>query len=225
MPPAGAGGGRRGRRGYSRSMARYLDVHPDNPQPRALAQMVDILKASGLVAYPTDSGYALGCTMGNREGLDRIRTIRRLDRHHHFTLVCSAFAQLGTYVQMDNRIFRAVKAATPGPYTFILKATREAPKAMLHDRTKTVGVRVPSHTTALALLDLLGEPLMSSTLILPGEEEPMTDGWTIADTLAHEVDAVLDSGDVGTRPTTVVDLSGDEPEVVRLGAGDPTPFS
>jgi tRNA threonylcarbamoyl adenosine modification protein (Sua5/YciO/YrdC/YwlC family) len=206
-------------------MARYFDVHPDNPQQRALGQVVDILKAGGLIAYPTDSAFALGCIMGNREGLERIRTIRHLDRHHHFTLVCSEFAQLGTYVQMDNWMFRAVKAATPGPYTFILPATREAPKAMLNERKKTVGVRVPKHTTALALLAALGEPLMSSTLTLPGETEPMTDGWTIADTLGHELDAVLDSGDAGMLATTVVDLSGDEgPEVVRVGAGDPSPF-
>ena len=205
-------------------MARYFDVHPDNPQPRALAQVVDILRSGGLVAYPTDSAFALGCTLGNREGLERIRAIRHLDRHHHFTLVCSEFAQLGTYVQMDNWMFRAVKAATPGPYTFVLPATREAPKVMLNDRKKTVGVRLPQHTTALALLSLLGEPLMSSTLILPGEDEPLADGWTIADTLGHEVDAVLDSGDVGLRPTTVIDLSGEEPAVVRLGAGDPEPL-
>ncbi len=208
-------------------MARYFDVHPDNPQPRALSQVVEILRAGGLVAYPTDSAFALGCTMGNRDGLERIRTIRQLDRHHHFTLVCSEFAQLGTYVQLDNWMFRAVKATTPGPYTFILPATREAPKAMLHDknRKKTVGVRVPQHTTALALLELLGEPLMSSTLILPGETDPITDGWTIADSLSHELDAVLDSGDVGMLPTTVIDLSGDDgAEVVRVGAGDPSPF-
>ena len=205
-------------------MARYFDVHPDNPQPRSLSQVVDILTSGGLVAYPTDSAFALGCVMGNRAGLDRFHAIRQLDRHHHFTLVCSEFAQLGTYVQMDNWMFRMVKSATPGPYTFILPATRQAPKAMLNDRKKTVGVRVPQHTTVLALLELLGEPLMSSTLILPGEDDPMTDGWTIADTLGHELDAVLDSGDVGIRPTTVVDLTGEGPEVVRVGAGDPTPF-
>lgn len=205
-------------------MARYFDVHPDNPQHRALAQVAQLIRDGGLVAYPTDSGYALGCSLGNREGLDRIRALRHLDRHHHFTLVCSEFAQLGQYVQMDNRVFRAVKAATPGPYTFILPATREAPKVMLHPNKRTVGVRVPRHTTALALLAELGAPLMSSTLIPPGADEPLTDGWTVADEFAHEVDAVLDSGDCGSGPTTVVDLTGDEPEIVRLGAGDPAPF-
>lgn len=205
-------------------MARYFDVHPANPQPRSLSQVVDILSDGGLIAYPTDSGFALGCRLGTREALDRIRTIRHLDDRHHFTLVCSEFAQLGAYVQMGNQAFRAIKAHTPGPYTFILTATREAPKAMLHPKKKTVGVRIPDHVTARALLDLLGEPLQSSSLILPGSEEPMTDGWTIAETLAHEVDAVLDSGDVGLLATTVVDLSGDEVEVLRVGAGDPEPF-
>ena len=205
-------------------MARYFDVHPDNPQPRALAQVAEIIRGGGLVAYPTDSGYALGCSLGNREGLERIRAIRNLDHRHHFTLVCSEFAQLGAYVHMDNRVFRAVKAATPGPCTFILPATREAPKVMLHPRKRTVGVRVPEHTTALALLSELGAPLMSSSLILPGSDAPLTDGWTVKDTLDQVVDAVLDSGDCGTGATTVVDLTGDEPEIVRLGAGDPAPF-
>jgi len=205
-------------------VARYFDVHPDNPQPRALAQVAEIIRGGGLVAYPTDSGYALGCSLGNREGLERIRAIRNLDHRHHFTLVCSEFAQLGAYVHMDNRVFRAVKAATPGPYTFILPATREVPKVMLHPRKRTVGVRVPEHTTALALLSELGAPLMSSSLILPGSDAPLTDGWTVKDTLDQVVDAVLDSGDCGTGATTVVDLTGDEPEIVRLGAGDPAPF-
>lgn len=205
-------------------MARYFDVHPDNPQPRALAQVADLVRGGALVAYPTDSGYALGCALGNREGLERIRTIRHLDRKHHFTLVCSAFSQLGQYVQMDNWIFRAVKAATPGPYTFILDATREAPKVMLNPNKRTVGVRVPAHITALALLTELGAPLMSSTLILPEQEEPLTEGWTVKEELDHAVDAVLDSGDCGQGPTTVVDLTGDVPEIIRAGAGDPTPF-
>ncbi len=205
-------------------MARYYDVHPDNPQPRAISKVAEIVRSGGLVAYPTDSGYALGCRLGNRDGLERIRAIRHLDDKHHFTLVCSEFAQLGQYVQMDNDVFRAVKAATPGPYTFILKATREAPKVMLHPRKKTVGVRLPQHTTALALLAELGEPLMSSTLILPGRTEPLTEGWEVRQELEHVVDAVLDSGDCGLEPTTIVDLSGDEVEIVRYGAGDPAPF-
>lgn len=205
-------------------MARYFDVHPTNPQPRSVSQVADLVRDGGLVAYPTDSGFALGCRMGNRDALDRIRSLRQLTDKHHFTLVCSEFAQLGEWVQMSNRDFRAIKAVTPGPYTFILAATREVPRAMLHPRKKTVGVRIPDHVTARALLAELGEPLQSSSLILPGEEDPLTDGWTIADNLGHLVDAVLDSGDVGLHPTTVVDLSADEVQVVRLGAGDPTPF-
>jgi len=205
-------------------MARYFDVHPTNPQPRALAQVADILRADGLVAYPTDSGYALGCKLGNRDGLDRIRTIRKLTDKHHFTLVCSDFAQLGAYVEMNNVVFRAIKAATPGPYTFILKASREAPRAMLHPKKKTVGVRIPDHVTALALLREMGEPLMSSTLILPDADAPMTEGWIVNDQLGNDLDAVLDSGDVGSEPTTVVDFTGDEIEIVRVGAGDPAPF-
>ena len=204
-------------------MAKYFDVHPVNPQPRAIAQVVEILNGGGLVAYPTDSGYALGTRLGNGEGLQRIRTIRGLGPNHHFTLVCSEFAQLGQYVQMDNDVFRAVKAHTPGPYTFILKATREAPKVMLHPKKKTVGVRVPDHTTALTLLREIG-PLMSSSLILPGQEEPMVEGWEVLDQLGNSLDAVLDSGDAGRDVTTIVDLSGDEPEVTRVGAGDPSDF-
>ncbi|MFT3874943.1 MAG: L-threonylcarbamoyladenylate synthase [Propioniciclava sp.] len=205
-------------------MARYFDVHPANPQPRSLTQVADILRGGGLIAYPTDSGFAFGCQLGNAEGLERIRHIRDLDRHHHFTLVCSSFSQLGQYVEMGNQTFRTVKAYTPGPYTFILKATRQAPKAMLHDKKRTVGVRIPAHVTASALLDVLGEPLMSSTLILPGHTDAATDGWSIAEEFEHQLDAVLDSGDAGLGPTTVVDLSGDEIEVVRVGVGDPAPF-
>ena len=205
-------------------MARYYDVHPQNPQPRTLAQVAELIASGGLIAYPTDSGYALGCKLGNREGLERIRSIRRLDDRHHFTLVCSEFAQLGQYVQMDNDVFRAVKAATPGPYTFILKATKEAPKVMLHPKKKTVGVRLPDHTTALELLKVLGEPLMSSTLMLPEAVDPLTEGWVVDSEIGNLIDAVLDSGDCGLEPTTIVDLSTDEPQILRYGAGDAAAF-
>lgn len=205
-------------------MALYFDVHPQNPQPRALAQVAELISGGALVAYPTDSGYALGCKLGNRDGLERIRALRQLDERHHFTLVCSEFAQLGQFVQMDNDVFRAVKAATPGPYTFILKATREAPKVMLHPKKKTVGVRLPDHTTTLALLKVLGEPLMSSTLILPESVEPLTEGWVVDAEVGGLVDAVLDSGDCGLEPTTIVDLSEDEVQILRYGAGDATLF-
>lgn len=205
-------------------MARYFDVHPANPQPRALAQVARIVRDGGLAVYPTDSGFALGCSLGNTDGLARIRSIRHLDRHHQFTLVCSEFGQLGRYVEMGNDVFRAIKAATPGAYTFILRATREAPKVMLQPKKRTVGVRIPDHVTARALLAELGEPLMSSTLLLPGSPDAPTDGWQIAEALEHQVDAVLDSGDVGVGPTTVIDFTAEDNPIVRYGTGDPSPF-
>lgn len=205
-------------------MARYLDVHPVDPQPRSIAQAVATLREGGLIAYPTDSGYALGAALGNQQAKDRIRDIRRLDDKHHYTLVCADFAQLGHFVHVDNSVFRAVKASTPGPYTFILPATGEVPRKLLHPKKRTVGVRIPEHPVVRSLLAELGEPMLTSTLILPGESEPMTDGWQVKEALDHVVDVVIDSGECGTEPTTVVDLSGDEPEVVRHGAGDPSRF-
>jgi tRNA threonylcarbamoyl adenosine modification protein (Sua5/YciO/YrdC/YwlC family) len=205
-------------------MARYFDVHPDNPQPRVIRQIVDLIRDGGLIAYPTDSCFAFGCQLGNRDGIDRIREIRRLDDRHHFTLVCRDFAQLGQFVHVSNSVFRLVKAATPGSYTFILPATREVPRRLMHPRKHTVGVRIPANTVTQAILAELGEPLVSSTLLLPGEEEPMTQGWEIKERLDHQVDAVVDGGECGVEPTTVIDLSGDEPEIVRQGAGDPTRF-
>jgi tRNA threonylcarbamoyl adenosine modification protein (Sua5/YciO/YrdC/YwlC family) len=205
-------------------VAKYFDVHPDNPQPRAIRQVVDIVRDGGLIAYPTDSCFALGCAIGNKEGMDRIRAIRHLDERHHFTLMCRDFAQLGQFVQINNALFRSLKAATPGPYTFILPATREVPRRLLHPRKKTVGVRIPDHVVAQAVLAELGEPLLSSTLTLPGDDEPMTRGWEIKETLDHALDAVIDSGDGGIEPTTVIDFSGDVPEILRKGAGDPARF-
>lgn len=205
-------------------MVTFMELHSVNPQQRSLDRAAKILRDGGVIAYPTDSGYALGSLFGNHSGADRIRAIRNLDERHHMTVVVSEFAQLGQYVHMDNRVFRAVKAATPGAYTFILPATREVPRAMQHPKKKTIGVRVPEHVTTLALLDTLGEPLVSSTLILPGNQEPMTDGWAVNEELGHLLDAVLDSGDSGSTPTTVVDLTGVKPEIVRLGGGDPTLF-
>ncbi|MFB7027752.1 MULTISPECIES: L-threonylcarbamoyladenylate synthase [unclassified Streptomyces] len=205
-------------------MAKYFDVHPENPQPRTISTVADSIRNGALVAYPTDSCYALGTRMGSRDGISRIRTIRDLDDRHHFTLMCRDFAQLGQLVHIDNDVFRAVKAATPGPYTFILPATKEVPRQLLHPKKKTVGVRIPDHVATQALLAELGEPLLSSTLLLPDEEEPLTQGWEIKERLDHQVDAVLDSGDCGTEPTTVVDFSSGEPEIVRRGAGDTTRF-
>ncbi|GAA2162188.1 L-threonylcarbamoyladenylate synthase [Pedococcus bigeumensis] len=205
-------------------MARYLDVHPVDPQPRAISQAVQLIRDGGLVAYPTDSGYALGCALGNQEGKERIARIRHLDDRHHFTLVCADFAQLGQLVHIDNRVFRAIKAATPGPYTFILPATKEVPRRLLHPKKKTVGVRIPDNRVVQALLAELGEPMLSSTLILPDETAPMTEGWLVKEELDHQVDAVIDAGECGTDPTTVVDYSDGTPQVMRVGAGDPTPF-
>ncbi|MFD8975380.1 MULTISPECIES: L-threonylcarbamoyladenylate synthase [Streptomyces] len=205
-------------------MAKYFDVHPDNPQPRTIGSVADSIRNGALVAYPTDSCYALGSRLGSRDGISRIRAIRDLDDRHHFTLMCENFAQLGQLVQIDNDVFRAIKAATPGPYTFILPATREVPRQLLHPKKKTVGVRIPDHVVTQALLAELGEPLLSSTLLLPDEAEPLTQGWEIKERLDHQVDVVVDSGDCGTEPTTVVDFSSGEPEIVRRGAGDTTRF-
>ena len=205
-------------------MARYFDVHPANPQRRSIGQVIDILHSDGLIAYPTDSCFALGCQLGNRDGLDRIRSIRHLDDRHHFTLVCQDFAQIGQFVYIDNAAFRAIKASTPGSYTFILPATKEVPRRLMHPKKKTVGVRIPDHVVAQTLLAELGEPLLSSTLLLPDQEEPMTQGWEIKERLDHVVDAVIDSGDCGTEPTTVIDFSDGTPEIVRYGAGNPTRF-
>jgi tRNA threonylcarbamoyl adenosine modification protein (Sua5/YciO/YrdC/YwlC family) len=190
-------------------MARYFDVHPRNPQPRAISQAVALLRADALIAST---------------GADRIRRIRGLDDRHHFTFVCADFAQLGQFVQLDNAAFRSIKAVTPGPYTFILSATKEVPRRLAHAKKKTVGVRIPDSPVALALVRELGKPLVSSSLLLPGHEDPMTDGWQIKEALDTVVDAVLDAGDCGTEPTTVVDWSSGAPEVVRAGAGDPSRF-
>lgn len=205
-------------------MAKYFDVHPENPQRRSIGQVVDLLRDGGLIAYPTDSCFALGCLAGNKEGMERIRQIRHLDDRHHFTLMCHDFAQLGQLVYLSNTVFRAIKAATPGSYTFILPATKEVPRRLLNTRKKTVGVRIPDHVVTQAILTELGEPLLSSTLLLPGEEDPMTQGWEIKESLDHAVDAVIDSGDCGLEPTTVIDYSTDEPVIIRKGAGDTAPF-
>ncbi|MDQ7911181.1 L-threonylcarbamoyladenylate synthase [Phytohabitans sp. ZYX-F-186] len=205
-------------------MARYFEVHPDNPQTRTIRQIVDLVRGGGLIAYPTDSCFALGCQIGNRDGLDRIRRIRHLDERHHFTLVCHDFAQLGQFVRISNSVFRLVKACTPGSYTFILPATSEVPRRLMHPKKRTVGVRIPGHVAAQALVAELGEPLMSSTLLLPGQEEPMTRAGDIRQRLDHDLDAIVDAGECGTEPTTVVDLSQPEPVILRRGAGDPAPF-
>ncbi len=205
-------------------MARYVEMHPQDPQPRAVTQVVAQLADDALIAYPTDSGYAFGARLDSHTAADRIRQIRHLDDKHHFTLVCADFAQLGRFVLLDNAQFRAIKAATPGPYTFILPATKEVPRRLAHARKKTVGVRIPDHPVTLALVRALGEPLLSSTLLLPGQDEPMTDGWLVKEELDHLVDVVIDAGETPHQPTTVVDWSEGYPEVLRVGAGDPSRF-
>ena len=205
-------------------MARYVELHPDNPQQRRLDQVADALRDDAVIAYPTDSGYALGCRIGNRDGRDRILRIRGLDDKHHLTLVCKDFAQLGQLVHVDNAAFRAIKAATPGPYTFILPGTPEVPRRLLHPRKRTVGVRIPDHPVVHALLETLAEPLLTSSLIMQGEEEARTSGWEIKEELDHQVDIVIEAGDTTAEPTTVIDWSQGSPEVVRRAAGDPDRF-
>lgn len=205
-------------------MATFVEVHPDNPQARTITQVAQRIREGALVAFPTDSGYALGGRLDDQAIKDRIRDIRRLDDKHHYTLLCRDFAQLGQLVHVDNHMFRAIRAATPGPYTFILPATKEVPRRLLHAKKKTVGVRIPDHPVVQALLEELGEPLLSSTLLLPGEEETPVFGWDVKEELDHAVDIVIDAGEVSTAPTTVIDYSSGTAEVARHGAGDADPF-
>ena len=202
----------------------YLEIHPKNPQPRLIQQAVNVVREGGVIVYPTDSCYALGCHIGDKAALERIARIRDTDKHHHFTLVCRDLSEIATYAKVSNQHYRLLKAHTPGAYTFILLATRETPKRLQHERRRTIGIRVPDHPVPLALLEALGEPLLSSTLIMPNEEWPMTDAREIQERLMHQVDAVLDGGSCGLEPTTVIDLEGMAPVVVRRGRGDPTPF-
>ncbi len=205
-------------------MSQFFHIHPDNPQQRLIAHSVEIIRAGGVIVYPTDSGYALGCHLGDKQAVTRIRQIRRLDDRHHLTLVCSDLSQIATYARLDNSNYRLLKAHTPGAYTFILEATREVPRRLLHPKRKTIGLRVPNNPIAQALLRELGEPLMSTTLILPDEDLPLTDPYEIREFLEHDVDLVIDGGFCGFEPTTVVDLTGDIPQVIRKGAGDISPF-
>ncbi len=205
-------------------MSQFFHIHPDNPQQRLISHSVEIIRTGGIIVYPTDSGYALGCHLGDKQAVTRIRQIRRLDDRHHLTLVCSDLSQIATYARLDNSNYRLLKALTPGAYTFILEATREVPRRLQHPKRKTIGLRVPDNSIAQALLRELGEPLMSTTLILPGEDLPLTDPYEIREVLEHDVDLVIDGGFCGFEPTTVVDLTGDVPQVIREGAGDISPF-
>lgn len=206
-------------------MSQFFQIHPETPQPRLVRQAVDIIRAGGLIVYPTDCAYALGCHLGDKKALDRIKRLRRLDDRHNFTLVCRDLSELATYAKVDNTAFRLLKQHTPGAYTFILKATPEVPRRLLHPKRRTIGIRVPDNAIALALMEELGEPIMSTSLILPGETAPLTDPYDIRDSLEHQLDLVIDGGYCGMEATTVVRMLDDEvPEVVRLGAGDPAPF-
>ncbi|UZE97537.1 L-threonylcarbamoyladenylate synthase [Alkalimarinus alittae] len=205
-------------------MSQFFQIHPDNPQHRLIVQAVDIVRSGGVIAYPTDSAYALGCYIGDKNAVDRIKRIRRLDDKHNFTLVCRDLSELGVYAKVNNSCYRLLKNNTPGAYTFILPASAEVPRRLMHPKRREIGMRVPENNIALALLEELNAPLMSTTLILPGDDTPMTDPYEIRSMLEHEVDLVIDGGFCGFEPTTVVKLTDDVPHIVREGKGDPEPF-
>lgn len=205
-------------------MSQYFRIHPDNPQARLIHQSVDIIRKGGVIAYPTDSAYALGCHIGDKRALERICAIRRLDSNHNFTLICRDLSDLGVYAKVNNSAYRLIKAATPGPYTFILQATREVPRRLIHPKRKTIGLRVPDNNICMDLLAQLGEPMMTTTLILPGDEYPLTDPAEIREMLEHQVDLIIDGGFCGLESTTVVNLEEQIPEIIREGCGDLTLF-
>jgi tRNA threonylcarbamoyl adenosine modification protein (Sua5/YciO/YrdC/YwlC family) len=204
--------------------SRYFEIHPKDPQPRLIKQAVAIIREGGVVVYPTDSSYALGCHIGDKAAMERISRIRQTDKHHHFTLVCRDLSEIAKYARVNNQQYRTLKAFTPGPYTFLLEATRETPKRLQNPKRRTIGIRVPDHPVPRALLEELAEPIMSSTLILPGEQTPMSDAQEIQERLYHVVDAVIDGGNCGFEPTSVIDLAGPAPLVVREGKGDVSVF-
>ncbi len=205
-------------------MAQYFVIHPTHPQPRLIARAAEIVRAGGVIAYPTDSCYALGCHVGDKSAMARLRRIRGVDERHHFTLMCRDLSEIGTYARVDNAQYRLLRTLTPGSYTFILEGTKDLPRRILNPRRKTIGLRVPDHPVALALLAELGEPLLSTTLILPGDDAPLEDAGEIRVRLERDVELVLDGGPCGTAPTTVVDLTGAAPEVLRAGKGPVAPF-
>ncbi|PID50477.1 MAG: threonylcarbamoyl-AMP synthase [Proteobacteria bacterium] len=201
-------------------MSQYFQIHPENPQKRLIRQAVDIVQAGGVVVYPTDSSYAIGCSLDNKNAMERIVSIRRVDKNHNFTLVCRDLSEIARYAQVDNMNYRLLKTLTPGAYTFILPATREVPRRLQNPKRKTIGLRIPHHVVAQAFLEALDEPLMSSTLILPDEDLPMTDPYQIRLYLEHQVDLIMDGGFSGHEPTTVIDLTGERPSILREGKGD-----
>ncbi len=205
-------------------MARYLTIHPDDPQPRLLTQAAEVVRDGGVVAIPTDSCYALGCRLGDKDAVERIRRIRDVDERHHLTLMCRDLSEIAQFARVDNTQYRLLKATTPGSYTFILEGTKELPRRVLHPKRKTIGLRVPAHKVAQALLEALGEPLLTSTLMLPGDEAPLTEGWEIQDRLDDHLELILDGGYCGTEPTTILDLTSLPPVLIRAGRGALEPF-
>lgn len=206
-------------------MSQFFQIHPDNPQQRLINQTVEMLREGAVIVYPTDSAYALGCHLGDKKALDRIRNIRQMSARHNFTLMCRDLSEISTYAKLtNNSIYRSLNAHTPGAYTFILQATSEVPRRLMHPKRRTIGIRIPANPIALMLLEEHREPIMSTTLILPGDNMPLTDPYDIRELLEHQVDLVIDGGYCGLEPTTVVDMTGDVPEIIRKGEGDSTPF-
>lgn len=206
-------------------MAQFFDIHPDNPQPRLIRRAVDILLDGGVIVYPTDSSYALGCQIGAKEAMERIRRLRKLDEKHNFTLVCRDLSEITTYAKLDNQAFRMLKSLTPGAYTFVFEGTREVPRRLMHPRRKTIGIRVPDNAICRELLGTLDQPILSTTLILPGDDLPLTDPYEMRDLIGQQVDLIIDGGFCGFEPTTMVDMSGDTPVLIRVGKGDPSQFA
>lgn len=205
-------------------MAQFFSIHPDNPQNRLIRQAVNLIQEGQVAVYPTDAAYAIGCRLGDKKGVERIRSIRQLDDRHLFTLVCRDLSEIAQYAKVDNQQYRLLKSTTPGPYTFILEATREVPRRLQHPKRATIGIRVPDHPVLLALLEELREPLLSTTLVLPGDEFPLNDPWDIRDRLEHVVDLIVDGGYCDLEVTSVIDLSGGEPQLIRKGRGNLAPF-
>lgn len=206
-------------------MSQFFQIHPENPQQRLIHQAVEVLRGGGVIVYPTDSAYALGCHIGDKKALDRIRAIRQLDKNHNFTLMCRDLSEISVYAKLaNNTLYRMLNAHTPGAYTFILNATTEVPRRLMHPKRRTIGIRIPANPIALMLLEEHREPIMSTTLILPGDDMPLTDPYDIRDLLEHQVDLVIDGGYCGLEPTTVVDMTDEVPEVMRKGEGDTSPF-
>jgi tRNA threonylcarbamoyl adenosine modification protein (Sua5/YciO/YrdC/YwlC family) len=205
-------------------MAQFFQIHPENPQARLIRQAVDIIQQGGIIVYPTDTSYALGCHIGDKHALERMRRIRQVDDSHDFTLACRDLSEIATYAKVNNNQYRILKNSTPGAYTFINQATKQVPKRLLHEKKKTVGIRIPDNVIALALLEAHGEPMLTSTMLLPGDEYPLTDPYDIRDLVGNQVDLVIDGGYCGMEETTMIDLEDDVPVILRVGKGDPTPF-